>query len=55
MPAPSLLPCPRTQSMIFGSDRGRFTEVKRAVSDKNLGPLVGAARLRRRWVWQWAM
>ncbi|KAL4444867.1 hypothetical protein ABPG77_003917 [Micractinium sp. CCAP 211/92] len=28
------------QSMIFGSDRGRFTEVKRAVSDKNLGPLV---------------
>lgn len=28
------------QSMMFGSDRGRFTEVKRAVSDKNLGPLV---------------
>ena len=26
--------------MVFGSDRGRFTEVKRAVSDKNLGPLV---------------
>lgn len=26
--------------MIYGSDRGRFTEVKRAVSDKNLGPLV---------------
>lgn len=28
------------QSMVFGSDRGRFTEGKRAVSDKNLGPLV---------------
>lgn len=28
------------QSMVFGSDRSRFTEVKRAVSDKNLGPLV---------------
>ena len=26
--------------MHFGSDRGRFTEVKRAVQDKNLGPLV---------------
>jgi NADH dehydrogenase (ubiquinone) Fe-S protein 1 len=26
--------------MVFGSDRSRFTEVKRAVSDKNLGPLV---------------
>ncbi|KAK9784934.1 hypothetical protein WJX73_009161 [Symbiochloris irregularis] len=28
------------QSMHFGSDRGRFTEMKRAVKDKNLGPLV---------------
>lgn len=28
------------QSMEFGSDRGRFTEMKRTVSDKNLGPLV---------------
>eukprot|EP00884_Botryococcus_braunii_P000409 jgi/Botrbrau1/10369/Bobra.146_2s0008.1 len=28
------------QSMVFGSDRGRFTEVKRSVHDKNLGPLV---------------
>lgn len=28
------------QAMSFGSDRGRFTESKRAVSDKNLGPLV---------------
>ncbi|XP_047310000.1 NADH dehydrogenase [ubiquinone] iron-sulfur protein 1, mitochondrial-like [Impatiens glandulifera] len=28
------------QSMAFGSDRGRFTEMKRAVVDKNLGPLV---------------
>lgn len=28
------------QSMIFGSDRGRFTEMKRSVHDKNLGPLV---------------
>lgn len=26
--------------MEFGSDRGRFTEIKRTVSDKNLGPLV---------------
>ncbi|XP_075685959.1 NADH-ubiquinone oxidoreductase 75 kDa subunit, mitochondrial [Rhinoderma darwinii] len=28
------------QSMMFGSDRSRFTEGKRAVEDKNLGPLV---------------
>eukprot|EP00249_Psilotum_nudum_P014651 c24940_g1_i1 orf=402-2753(-) len=28
------------QSMVFGSDRGRFTETKRSVVDKNLGPLV---------------
>jgi NADH dehydrogenase (ubiquinone) Fe-S protein 1 len=28
------------QAMMFGSDRSRFTEVKRAVQDKNLGPLV---------------
>ena len=28
------------QSILFGSDRSRFTEPKRAVSDKNLGPLV---------------
>lgn len=28
------------QAMIFGSDRSRHTEVKRAVDDKNLGPLV---------------
>mmetsp|Transcript_41727 Transcript_41727/g.102782 ORF Transcript_41727/g.102782 Transcript_41727/m.102782 type:complete len:718 (-) Transcript_41727:199-2352(-) len=28
------------QSMIFGSDRSRFTEFKRAVEDKELGPLV---------------
>lgn len=28
------------QAMIFGSDRSRFVEVKRAVEDKNLGPLV---------------
>jgi NADH dehydrogenase (ubiquinone) Fe-S protein 1 len=33
-------PPPPLQSMVFGSDRSRFTEVKRAVSDKNLGPLV---------------
>ena len=26
--------------MIFGSDRSRFTETKRAVDDKNIGPLV---------------
>ncbi|KAK4480081.1 hypothetical protein RD792_013138 [Penstemon davidsonii] len=28
------------QSMAFGSDRGRFTEMKRSVVDKNLGPCV---------------
>eukprot|EP00475_Leptophrys_vorax_P043552 TRINITY_DN8416_c0_g1_i1.p1 TRINITY_DN8416_c0_g1~~TRINITY_DN8416_c0_g1_i1.p1 ORF type:complete len:704 (-),score=23.56 TRINITY_DN8416_c0_g1_i1:219-2225(-) len=27
-------------SMEFGSDRGRFTEFKRSVEDKNIGPLV---------------
>ena len=26
--------------MVFGSDRSRFSEMKRAVEDKNLGPLV---------------
>eukprot|EP00963_Diacronema_lutheri_P008528 scaffold762_cov363-Pavlova_lutheri.AAC.15 len=26
--------------MVFGSDRSRFTDVKRSVEDKNLGPLV---------------
>ncbi|KDD73118.1 hypothetical protein H632_c2514p0, partial [Helicosporidium sp. ATCC 50920] len=28
------------QTMVFGSDRSRFTEVKRGVVDKDLGPLV---------------
>uniref|UniRef100_A0A3Q2CA70 NADH-ubiquinone oxidoreductase 75 kDa subunit, mitochondrial n=1 Tax=Cyprinodon variegatus TaxID=28743 RepID=A0A3Q2CA70_CYPVA len=28
------------QSMQFGSDRSRFTEAKRAVEDKNIGPLI---------------
>ncbi|XP_067108702.1 NADH-ubiquinone oxidoreductase 75 kDa subunit, mitochondrial-like [Osmerus mordax] len=28
------------QSMMFGSDRSRFTESKRAVEDKNIGPLI---------------
>jgi len=28
------------QAMSFGSDRSRFTEMKRSVEDKNLGPLV---------------
>ncbi len=28
------------QAMMFGSDRSRFTEAKRTVVDKNLGPLV---------------
>ncbi|KAK7893216.1 hypothetical protein WMY93_022368 [Mugilogobius chulae] len=28
------------QSMQFGSDRSRFTEGKRAVEDKNIGPLI---------------
>merc|ERR1712142_493754 len=28
------------QSMMFGSDRSRFNETKRAVEDKNIGPLI---------------
>ena len=32
--------CCAAQSMHFGSDRGRFTEMKRSVHDKNLGPFV---------------
>lgn len=28
------------QAMVYGSDRGRFREYKRAVEDKNCGPLV---------------
>jgi NADH dehydrogenase (ubiquinone) Fe-S protein 1 len=28
------------QSMVFGSDRGRFVEVKRSVEDKNFGPFI---------------
>lgn len=28
------------QSLVYGSDRGRFLEYKRSVEDKNLGPLV---------------
>jgi NADH dehydrogenase (ubiquinone) Fe-S protein 1 len=28
------------QSELFGADRSRFLESKRAVSDKNIGPLV---------------
>ena len=28
------------QAMIFGSDRGRFYETKRAVANKNLGPVI---------------
>lgn len=28
------------QSLVFGSDRGRFYEFKRAVSDKDLGPFI---------------
>jgi hypothetical protein len=32
--------CSPPQAMIFGSDRSRFTEMKRSVEDKNLGPLV---------------
>jgi len=28
------------QAMVFGSDRGRFTEMKRGVEDKEFGPLV---------------
>ncbi|TNN52601.1 NADH-ubiquinone oxidoreductase subunit, mitochondrial [Liparis tanakae] len=31
---------PKDQSMQFGSDRSRFTEGKRAVEDKNIGPLI---------------
>jgi len=28
------------QALVFGNDRGRFYEQKRAVSDKNLGPFI---------------
>jgi len=28
------------QALVFGSDRGRFYEYKRAVADKNLGPFI---------------
>ena len=28
------------QSLVFGGDRGRFYETKRAVEDKNCGPLI---------------
>jgi NADH dehydrogenase/NADH:ubiquinone oxidoreductase subunit G len=39
----SFLPL-QDQSMVFGSDRSRFTDIdhtgKRAVEDKNIGPLV---------------
>jgi NADH-quinone oxidoreductase chain G len=28
------------QTMIFGSDRGRFKEIKRSVEDKNFGPII---------------
>lgn len=28
------------QSIVYGSDKGRFTELKRSVEDKDLGPLV---------------
>jgi NADH dehydrogenase (ubiquinone) Fe-S protein 1 len=28
------------QAMVFGSDRGRFVEIKRSVEDKNFGPFV---------------
>lgn len=37
------------QSMRYGADRGRFHEVsgKRAVEDKNIGPLVKVLKLRR--------
>jgi hypothetical protein len=39
--APSLTPRPPlAQAMVFGSDKSRFVESKRAVDDKNLGPLV---------------
>ncbi len=34
------VPPPQDQAMVFGSDRSRFVESKRAVEDKNLGPLV---------------
>lgn len=34
------VPFLKDQSMQFGSDRSRFTEGKRAVEDKNIGPLI---------------
>merc|ERR1719240_222379 len=34
------------QAMVYGSDRSRYTEIKRAVEDKNLGPLVKTSMTR---------
>ena len=34
------------QAMAFGSDRGRFSETKRSVTDKELGPLIKTAMTR---------
>ncbi len=34
------------QAMAYGSDRGRFDETKRAVKDKNMGPLVSTIMTR---------
>ena len=34
------------QAMAYGSDRSRYVEVKRAVEDKNLGPLVKTSMTR---------
>ena len=34
------IPYFQDQSMAFGSDRTRFLDPKRAVEDKNIGPLV---------------
>ena len=34
------------QAMTYGSDRSRYTEIKRAVEDKNLGPLVKTSMTR---------
>ena len=34
------------QAMAYGSDRSRYTEMKRAVEDKNLGPIVKTSMTR---------
>lgn len=34
------------QTLVYGSDRGRFSEMKRSVSDKNFGPFIKSVMTR---------